>query len=105
MNTEGGILSATRKSRKFVVKIVRNIREQRFYDMQVEHPNIIKSEKVIHTSDWYLVILPELASLNLALDPNSSAVCKLQDMSYAWPTVSSFCTIQGLRIWMSNPVI
>lgn len=50
--------------------------------MRISHPNIIKPEEIISTCDWHLVILPELISLTLALDAKSSAVRKLQDMSY-----------------------
>lgn len=83
MNTGGGdILSVKKRFRKFIVKIVRKKREQRFYNIHVKHPNIIEPEEIIRNSDQYLVILPELLSLDLALDPNSSTISKLYGMSH-----------------------
>lgn len=49
--------------------------------MRIKHPNIIQPEQII-TTDLYLVILPELLSLNIALDVNHSTASKLLNMSY-----------------------
>ena len=71
-----------KESRRFVVKIVRKQSERRFYNMQVDHPNIIKPEEVIWNTNQYLAILPELVALNLALDSKSLAISELQGMSH-----------------------
>lgn len=82
------IISVSKKTKKFTVKVVRSDNEKEFFDRQIVHPNIIEPEEVINASevisscDWHLVILPKLVSLTLALDAQSSAARKLQDMSY-----------------------
>lgn len=76
------IISVSKKSKKFIVKVVRSNNEKMFFNMRIAHPNVIKPEEIISTCDWHLVVLPELVSLTLALDAHSSVVGKLQDMSY-----------------------
>ncbi|KAF9073553.1 kinase-like domain-containing protein [Rhodocollybia butyracea] len=61
-----------KKSRKFVVKIVRTQRERRFYKKRVEHPNIIQPEEVFNAVDWDLVVLPELVPLSIVFEVNRS---------------------------------
>lgn len=57
--------------------------------MRVQHPNIILPEEIISTFvGWYLVVLPKLVSLNLALDlshplhPKNPMINKFWGMSH-----------------------
>lgn len=76
------ILQTRKDSEKFIAKVVRKKCEQKFYRMKVEHSNIIKARSVIRTSDWHLVILPELVSLHLLLEGHVSGKHKLVRMSH-----------------------
>lgn len=50
--------------------------------MQLDHPNLMQPEQVISAFNWYLIVLPELVTLNFSLDPKSVVLRKLPDMSY-----------------------
>ncbi|KAF5349744.1 hypothetical protein D9757_014552 [Collybiopsis confluens] len=63
------ILQITKGSSGLVAKIIRTKRERRFYNMRLNHPNIVKSEAFLSRPSLGLniVTLPELSSLEYTL--------------------------------------